>query len=321
MSDPVWELPPRSSGEDPAKVRPGNHISPTPTKRQPDYKSDAEELEAGEDDEISPITQPNFAKLFKMTEEFAKAHLNHPDEQKDNMVAHRIGAFIYDAAPPPMATQLLADSESRYHLLTKSILLWLKEAVLNHALFAKLNYPAARRLSVLRDTLYCSMLPSCHKICISTDIADLTLRSRHSVLCQIGRDIETIMAIPNFNDLLYGLVQQQSSDLYDLIYPLMHRPGKSPYYDLINLIYEAYDVSMVMGFLPVDWEFEYPSTNVRFQPVMVNRDPGVFLSTEEIMAGDWRVRLGFIPRVMFKAYDNNFVSDWLVFRPHVLLRS
>jgi hypothetical protein len=137
----------------------------------------------------------------------------------------------------------------------------------------------------------------------------------------MSKEIDQIRRHPNFTPFYEKLVRQQANQLWQIVRPLMHQSTSMDWEDLRILMYEAYSLGGDMAAAPYEWRFEFPQVGVPYNTNMINKDPYVHMSEEEVERRGLVVRLGFSPAVYLRDNSEGMVRTEQITRQKVLLRS
>lgn len=130
---------------------------------------------------------------------------------------------------------------------------------------------------------------------------------KHHFLSQVAKDVQRIRAHPDFLNFFQRLVCSQATKLWAIVHPLMHSPtAPSDWQDLLSLIYTAYCISGEMWATPFEWRFDFTPVGFPYQPSMVNRDPYIKGTWEQLARRNLVVKLGYTPAVFMRDSADGF---------------
>ena len=102
-----------------------------------------------------------FQKVFRMTQQYAFAHVNNPSTAKDNALPRAIKDRLLKAASHSTAFPLMSTSHTRYLLVAKVISQWLVNFVLKTDTFAGFSEEVDGVIEINRSLIYqCELI--CH---------------------------------------------------------------------------------------------------------------------------------------------------------------
>lgn len=95
-----------------------------------------------------------FEKVYNMVEAFARAHVNFVSNEKDGNMPQFVKQALLGAAAPANAFPFMGKPESRYYMVTKTIVIWLNKEVLKGPAFAGFNKEVNCIIDDVRSKMY-----------------------------------------------------------------------------------------------------------------------------------------------------------------------
>lgn len=108
-----------------------------------------------------------FQKAYHMVETYARAHVNFVSSEKDGNMPQPVKQALLNAAAPGNAFPFMGKPESRYHLVTKVMVLWINENILKGISFVQFNTDINGSIESIKNNIYQSMLIHlCLSVCL-----------------------------------------------------------------------------------------------------------------------------------------------------------
>ncbi|KAF7512632.1 hypothetical protein GJ744_000893 [Endocarpon pusillum] len=245
-------------------------------------------------------------KFFDMAEAYCYAHMNFPSTAGDALLHPLIKDRLMKAATQESAHQLASTRHTRYLLMTKVVLMWIIRHIWTEIPpFEGFDLEADRRISNYKRQIYQTTPPLL----------------RHHFLSRIAQDVQRIRAHPDFLSYFQRLVCSQATKLWAIVHPLMHYPTLPfDWEDLKSLIYTAYCISGEMWATPFEWRFDFTPVGTPYDPSMVNKDPYIKGTREELARRNLVVKLGITPAVYMRDSADGFARTAQLTSHQVLVK-
>lgn len=98
-----------------------------------------------------------FQKAYHMVETYARAHVNFVSSEKDGNMPQPVKNALLNAAAPGNAFPFMGKPESRYHMVTKALVIWINKNVLRGISFIHFNTEIDGIIENIKNKMYQGM--------------------------------------------------------------------------------------------------------------------------------------------------------------------
>jgi hypothetical protein len=266
-----------------------------------------------------------FEKLYNMVEKYARAHVNFVSNEKDGNMPQFVKQALLAAAAPANAFPFMGKPESRYHMVTKAIVIWINKEILKGTSFAGFNPEVNSIIEDIRNKMYqgiFSVMPpipsDANRVLLGTPVV-----IKKMYLSDIASHVNKLLNAPGFKEFIHGTCRDKGNQIWKLVKPMMHQKTSNDWNDMYALMTDAHKLAIDMLLSGNEFTFEHVDIQTKFSSnIMINKDQSMMsIPGQDLAQRGAVVRLPITPKVLARAYDNGGnTHEGLVYRSTVLVK-
>lgn len=250
-----------------------------------------------------------FTRIFKLTEAWARAYVNLPDQEIDDLMPSSSKVKISQTTNPEIATRLMASSSTRFLAMAKTMNVQIATRALRPLMIKGYTPFYDIKISEMRVQLQ-GIIPQ-------------SVRRGLMVACM--DTFKDMVKENGFRPYLDQHVASQTREMWDFLEPLF-APGvarNEAWEDLTNIWRQATRVGVNMLLKASHWSVDFPPTgqNSHFNPAqMVSRDLNFKQDPQTLASMGVSIRLAITPVVTETDYSVTALVPRVLHYSNVLLQ-
>lgn len=227
--------------------------------------------------------------FFDIVVDFAYKYVNYPSNARDSQMPQDLKTRLLQAASRQTAFGLMSSQQTRYFLVSKIIIQWIDHNVFSSNPFSGLHQDIDQSITTTKAKM--------------SDNTPAVVR--HVYLQEIVRQYGQLKSLTNYEDFLNTRIHQRSTELWNMIRPLMHHNNPGDWEHMYMLIQQAHRLAELQVSDLAEHRLFFAKVNDKFElETMINMDEKYRnLRPYDIMAHGGLIRLGAIPKVVCRVTD------------------